>query len=482
MDRNKPSVVLVVDDAPVNIVLLQGILTSAEYRVISTSDGPTALALAQSEQPDLVLLDVAMPDMDGFAVCTRLKEMESTRNIPVIFVTAWDNVQAEVRGFATGAVDYITKPFTRATVLARVKAHLATQGHQRRLEDQFREVIEFAPDAYILLDREGKIVQVNSRAEQLFGYHREELIAQPAEILIPPRQHKNFFAYRRYYFDKPRRLPTPKSSPCVRKDATEFFAEINLSPLNTRGGTLLMAVVRDVTFRRNSEMELRASRQRLRELMAQNEAIREGERKHVAREIHDELGQVLTALRMDVSLLDMRFGTQNPALAEKTADMKGLIDRAIQGVRNVAVHLRPTSLDMGLLPAIEWLSSEFTARTGVPCAIDVHHRDVELDEARAVVVFRLVQESLTNIGRYASATHVNITLTRRNDALWLEVRDDGCGFDLAAATQRRSFGLLGMRERAIALGGSVHIHSALGKGTAIALTIPFDIQAKKENP
>ena len=482
MDRNKPSVVLVVDDAPVNIVLLQGILKAAEYRVISASDGPTALALAQTEQPDLILLDVAMPDMDGFAVCTRLKEMESTRNIPVVFVTAWDNAQAEVRGFASGAVDYITKPFTRAMVLARVKAHLTTQGHQRRLEDQFRKVIEFAPDAFLLLDREGKIVQVNTRVEQMFGYHREELIGQSVQTLIPERLHKNFAAFRRDYLYHPRRLPTPESTPCMRKDASEFFAEINLSPLNTRHSTLSMAVVRDVTFRRNAEMELRTSRQRLRELMAQNEAIREGERKHVAREIHDELGQVLTALRMDVSLLDMRFGAMNPALAEKTADMKNLIDRAIQGVRNVAVRLRPTSLNMGLLPAIEWLGSEFTARTGVPCAVDVHHGEVEPDEARAVVVFRLVQESLTNVGRYAGATQVNITLARRGDALWLEVRDDGRGFDVAASAQRRSFGLLGMRERAIALGGSVDIRSVPGEGTVIGLTIPFDIQTKEADP
>lgn len=482
MDRNKPSLVLVVDDMPINVLLLRGILTAAKYRVVSASDGPTALAMAQTEQPDLILLDVAMPGMDGFAVCTRLKEMESTRHIPVIFVTARDDTQAEVLGFASGAVDYITKPVTRATALARVKAHLATQGHQRRLEDQFREVIEFAPDAYVLLDRQGRIVQVNTRSEQLFGYDRAELIGQSVEILVPQRLHKNFTAFRRDFLQEPAGPPTPTSSPCVRKDATEFFAEINLSPLSTRSGTLLIAVVRDVTFRRNAEMELKASRQRLRELMAQNEAIREGERKHVAREIHDELGQVLTALRMDVSLLDMRFGAQNPALAEKTADMKSLIDRAIQGVRNVAVHLRPTSLNMGLLPAIEWLGSEFTARTGVPCAVDVHHGEVEPDEARAVVVFRLAQESLTNIGRYACATQVNITLARRGDALWLEVRDNGQGFDVAAATQRRSFGLLGMRERAIALGGSVNISSAPGEGTVIGLTIPFEIQTNRVDP
>jgi len=243
-----------------------------------------------------------------------------------------------------------------------------------------------------------------------------------------------------------------------------------------------MAVVRDVTERHRAELELRESRQRLRELVAQNEAIREGERKHIAREIHDELGQVLTALRMDLSLLEMRFGALDPALADKTQSMKGLIDRAIQGVRNAAGNLRPSALDMGLIPAIEWLGTEFTSRTAIPCVVEVQQQDIELDETRSVVVFRIVQESLTNIGRYAQASRVDITLGRRADALWLRVRDDGLGFDLAAASQRRSFGLLGMRERAIALGGRVDITSTPGQGTTIEVSIPLELHAEQAAP
>jgi len=217
---------------------------------------------------------------------------------------------------------------------------------------------------------------------------------------------------------------------------------------------------------------LAATRQQLRELVALNEATREEERKHIAREVHDELGQVLTALRMDMSLLGMRHGPQDAALHAEVQSMKILVDRAILGVRNVATHLRPVALDMGLVPAIEWLCQEFARTNVLPCTLDAQGT-LALDESRAVVIFRIVQESLTNITRYARASAVTVTLSRRGHDLWLEVRDDGCGFDVDAAGQKGSFGLLGMRERAIALGGCLDIASAPGRGTLVVLTIPF---------
>ena len=214
------------------------------------------------------------------------------------------------------------------------------------------------------------------------------------------------------------------------------------------------------------------SRQQLRELVALNEATREEERKHIAREVHDELGQVLTALRMNMSLLDMRYGTQDTGLQAAVQGMKTLVDRAILGVRNVATHLRPVALDMGLVPAIEWLCQEFARTSGLRCTVQAQG-NLEFDELRAVVIFRIVQESLTNIARYAQASAASVTLACRGPDLWLEVRDDGCGFDDKAANNNKSFGLLGMRERAIALGGCLDIASTPGQGTVVSLTIPF---------
>ena len=473
------SLVLVVDDAPINIEVMRGILEAAGYEVQAACDGAMALQMALTNPPQLILLDVVMPGMDGYAVCQQLKQNEATRHIPVIFVTGMDDIDAEAQGFALGAADYITRPIRVPVVLARVKAHLALYGQRRHLEGMFRDIMEFAPDAFILSDRQGNVVQINVRAEQLFGYRREELNGLPAERLIPQRLRGQHEDYRHRTIRHLQRPMTSLSIQCLRKDGSEFPGDINLSPLETNRGRLLMAVVRDVSERQRAALELRESRQRLRELAAQNEATREAERKHIAREVHDELGQVLTALRMDLSLLRMHHGATDPTLTNKLVDMKGLVDRAIQGVRNVAMNLRPTALDMGLGPAIEWLCSDFTGHTGVACLFHVKDEHIELDEARAVVVFRIVQESLTNISRYAQASRVDVSLKRRNTELHLEVRDNGRGFDLAEAGTKKSFGLLGMRERALALGGQVQIASTPGQGTVIRVAIPLDDIAKE---
>jgi PAS domain S-box-containing protein len=256
------------------------------------------------------------------------------------------------------------------------------------------------------------------------------------------------------------------------------------------GATLWHGFITDVTERKQAEEELTAhraeaalgeSRQRLRELVAQNEKAREDERKHVAREIHDELGQVLTALRMNLLLMEMRFCALDPALADVVLDMKTLVDRAIHGVRGVALNLRPQALDLGLVSAIEWLREEFSKRTDLPCVLHVQDEAIDLDETRSVVVFRIVQESLTNVARYARASRVDIDLCHRGDELQVQVRDDGRGFDVALARTKKSFGLLGMRERANVLGGRLDIHSAIGQGTTVSVVIPLAFADKGED-
>jgi PAS domain S-box-containing protein len=464
--------ILVVDDNPSNLQVLMGLLGEAGYKVRPALSGEIALRTMEISLPDLILLDVQMPTMDGYAVCARLKEDESTRHIPVIFVTARDDVEAESRCFALGAADYITKPFKLPVVLARVKTHLALYRQRLSLEGMFRDVVEAAPDAFILADTQGNMVQMNARAQQLFGYSRAEMMGRPVAGLVALPLRGDDSA-RGASATPAREVMTGMDVPCRRKNGTEFPGDVNLTPLETHHGRLLMAVVRDMSERQKAAQALHESRQRLRELAAQTEATREEERKHIAREVHDELGQILTALRMELSFLGLRDGASNPALADKLLELKGLVDRAIQGVRNVATNLRPTALDMGLVPAIEWLCREFTQRTAVPCVLGVQHQGIELDEARAIVVFRIVQESLTNIGRYANASRVDVTLDRCDDELRVLVRDNGRGFDPATASQRKSFGLLGMRERAIALGGQLDVSSVPGAGTVIRVSAPI---------
>ena len=467
--------VLAVDDMPEIRLLAEAVLGQAGYEVLQADGGERGLALAREAAPDLILLDVMMPGLDGYEVCRRLKQDEATRDIPVIFMSAQDDVRAQTQGFEEGAADYVTKPLSLPVLLARVRAHVSLHAQRRSLEGMFRDALEFAPDAIILADREERIVQVNAQALVMFGYGREELMGQPAEMLIPQRMRQNYLRHRTaFVVGEPGRPRMGIGVKCLRRDGSEFFGDISFSPLQTNRGRLLMAVVRDVTESRNIQKEITDSRQRLREMAAQGDAMREYERKSIAREVHDELGQVLTALRMDLTFTDLKFGGLNTELKDKMQEMRGLVDRSIQGVRNVASNLRPTALDMGLVPAIEWISSEFERNTGVACRVTIDPPGLEIEEHRAIGLFRIVQESLTNVTRYARASLVRVGLQEAGDGLVLQVHDDGQGFDASQATGRgKSFGLLGMQERALALGGKLEISSAPGHGTTITARVPL---------
>lgn len=258
--------------------------------------------------------------------------------------------------------------------------------------------------------------------------------------------------------------------------ASQHRKWINLRATPRRRGDGLIVwggVILNITNCKRTEIELVKSQQLLRDLAAQGEALREEERKRIAREIHDELGQILTALRMDVSLLRLQFGVRDAELLGKVQGMTVLLDRAIQGVRNVASNLRPTALDMGIVSAVEWLCDEFAEHTGVPCVVHFAEEGIDLDETHAVVIFRIVQESLTNVARHAKASSVEISLVQGADVLHVAVHDNGKGFNPADITNRKSFGLLGMSERAIALGGTVEITSAPQQGTVVSVHMPI---------
>jgi signal transduction histidine kinase len=181
---------------------------------------------------------------------------------------------------------------------------------------------------------------------------------------------------------------------------------------------------------------------------------------------------------MEISLFEMRFGALNPLLVSHVAGMRTLVDRALEGVRTVAENLRPVALNMGLHPAIEWLCHEAAERASLECTFVTDGTVCELSEQRSVVLFRIVQESLTNITRYAYASQVQVRLAYSETSLKLTVQDDGVGFDLKEASRNKSFGLLGMRERALSLQGKLDLVSPPGQGTRIEVTIPLNITSE----
>jgi len=361
-------------------------------------------------------------------------------------------------------------------------AHLLEQLEVAQQEQKIAAAAFESQEGMMITDANQVILRVNRAFTDITGYTAEDVVGKTPRLLKSGRHGEAFYSAM---WESIRSTGVWQGEIWDRRKNGQLYPKwLAISAVKDRDGAVInyIGAEFDITERKNAETamlklnrELRDSRQRLRELAAQNEVMLEDERKHIAREVHDELGQVLTALRMDVSLLGLRFGSLDPAVNDKVVDMKGLVDRAILGVRNVAVNLRPAALDMGLVPAIAWLSNEFTKLTTIDCVFLPRKEDIDLDETRAVVVFRIVQESLTNVTRYAAASLVNINLGYRGNELWVEVRDNGRGFDVDSATRGKSFGLLGMRERALALGGEVKITSVPGQGTVIGVTIPIHL-------
>lgn len=227
----------------------------------------------------------------------------------------------------------------------------------------------------------------------------------------------------------------------------------------------------NVTALKGAERRLEESHVQLRGLAARVETVREEERKRIARDMHDELGQYLTALRMGVSVLRMQSGGNAPAILEQARSLSALVDKTIQVTREMAASLRPAPLDLGVVSALEWLVEEFSRNTGVPCKLDTAEDEIGLDDTHSTAIFRMVQESLTNVARHADASQVEIRFHRHGDDYLLNVSDNGKGFDLSAPSAK-SFGLVGLRERALMLGGEVAISSAPDHGTTVRVRIP----------
>ncbi|MGE5169444.1 MAG: sensor histidine kinase [Rudaea sp.] len=220
--------------------------------------------------------------------------------------------------------------------------------------------------------------------------------------------------------------------------------------------------------------ELERSRGELHEMASLGATAREQEKSRVARELHDELGQSLTALKMDLAWLEQRAAVASEPAAMKIADMRGLLDGMVASTRRIAADLRPLMLDdLGLVPAVQWLVESFSRHHGIACELAIDPPELELADPHATAVFRIMQESLTNVARHAGASRVGLKLSRVNGEVRLQVRDDGRGFDPAAPRRASSFGLLGLRERVHLVAGRITIDSAPGRGTTIEVGIPL---------
>ena len=234
-------------------------------------------------------------------------------------------------------------------------------------------------------------------------------------------------------------------------------------------------IMTNITDSKVEQEEVRRSRTRLAELSAHTDRVKEQERTRIAREIHDELGGNLTAIKMAVAMLAARIeGNGDLALREKTDYVDALVDRTIEAIHRIALDLRPALLDLGLVAALEWQVKEFDKQTGIHSSFSTNHRDIGLDDDQATALFRIAQEALTNIAKHANASKVTVKLARLRHHVSLKIADNGSGIRQADRAKPDSFGLRGMAERARALGGTLTLSHANGGGTVVSIKIKRD--------
>lgn len=340
----------------------------------------------------------------------------------------------------------------------------------RHSEENFKSLIENALDLIIIVDTDGTISYASPAIERLLGFRPEEYTGRDFRDTV-------------HLDDAPKvmkvtRGSNPSTDIRVRhKDGSwRYFEGIVKKRLSNGRVAGVVINARDITERKRADEELRTSRQQLRDLSAHLQATREQERKQIARDLHDELGQGLTALKMELSWLAKKLPGNQRLLQEKVNSLSKVVDNTVHAVQRISTELRPGILDdLGLVDAFEWQAKEFQNRTGIKCEVTLNRKDFVLDQDRSIAIFRIFQETLTNVARHASAARVQVFLVERNGRLILKMKDDGRGITHKQIADPKSLGLIGIRERAFSLGGQAKISGIPNKGTTVTVTIPLNV-------
>ena len=368
---------------------------------------------------------------------------------------------------------------TSVTVVSKdIAERKQAEEELREAKELFEKTFTSQRDTIFILSAEVPpiIKDCNPGAEEMFGYTCQEMLGRTTSFL-----HVNEAALRKFQQDlypaiAKRNFCHLPDFRMRRKDGTVFPTEHTVTPLEDDQGNRIgwVSVVREITERKRAQEKLMGSQEELRNLAAHLQSLREAERTNIAREIHDELGQALTALKMDISWLKGKL-PKDQALLEKTKSMSNLMDMTIKTVKRISTELRPGLLDdLGLVAAIEWQAEEFENRTGIRCKLRVVPEDPIVDPDRSTAIFRILQETLTNVSRHAQATRVTVSLKEKDAAVELKVRDNGKGITEEQISDPQSFGLMGIRERVHSCSGVVKIRGVPGKGTTVTVSIPIN--------
>lgn len=433
--------------------------------------------------PDLVLCDYFLPSFTAMDALEILNEKYP--KIPSIIVTGTINEETAVFCMKNGADDYILKDnLTRlGSAVQTVLEKKRLREEKEKADEQVRKlshVVTQSPVSIVITDLKGTIEYVNYYFSQITGYSEKEVIGKNPSILKSGKHAPEFYQklwntisagkiWRGQFHNK-------------KKNGELFWEEAVISPvLNEKKEiTNFIALKEDISDRKQAEDALKKSREQLRKLSVHLQSAAERERTKIAREVHDDLGQALTALKIDIS----NFRDSSPKLGDnqknKIGKMLELADMIIKSVKRISSELRPSIIDdLGLAAAVEWHVEEFQKRTKINCRLKIDPEDMDLQESISIALYRIIQEALTNIARHSKANTVKIDLLQKDSKLNLSISDNGVGLKSSDINNTRSLGILGMKERARALQGRIQFKNPKKKGTKILVSIPLKTESKQ---
>ena len=474
LDQNpKLLKILHVDDTDAQRYALSRVLRHAGFDVLEARTGRQALELA-TQLPDLVILDVNLPDLDGFAVCKQIKANEATARIPVLHLSAtMVSTEARVAGLNGGADAYLVQPVQQEELLATVRALLRVRKAEEALwtsERQYRLFFEANPLAcWVFGASDLRILAVNEAAVQQYGYSREEFIGLSMRDIMADELPAAAMQTN---------VPAPAfQAGTLHKHKTKSGKVIDVeevwAPLHLDGRDARLAIEQDVTAKlRRQESQRREEMQRLvleRVLKAQEE-----ERQRISRELHDEAGQLMTSLL--VGLRALGDARQLKDAKKQAKELRKITSKAIEEVGRLARGLHSSVLEQfGLREAIEKISAEHSLLHQVRVDLDFGGTPFsDLETQLQIGIYRIIQEALTNVARHSQAASVSVRFDWSEPLLKLSIHDDGRGFRSSNLSEvpSRHLGIEGMRQRAIILGGALDIKSEPNKGTLIEVRLP----------
>lgn len=510
--EDQPSI-LVVDDEKETLKQIVEILSDLKAEIRPTQKASLALQAIHYKLPDLILLDIQMPEINGFELCKQIKVHPETKSIPVMFISGLGNEQHIVKGFKSGAVDYITKPFRDQELLARVSTHLemfqlkrkleqlvkqrtfqltektrlleAEVRNQKDLQNRLREsdsnnrkVVDSLQECIAVLNPDGHVLFANQEFKQSFDLARIAEDVEPhLSDLFSENQSEELVKRLRQTL-----IAKSNNSSQIRLDskAEERWFDCDMLPIRfgRKNQQAVLLILLDKTVQKEIERSLEQKREELQQLSVQLIKTQEEERRTVSQELHDEVGQALTAMQINLEFIEQQLGPEClRRVNERLTESIDLNDQILSQIREISLDLRPSMLDdLGLVPTLNWYVNRFAKRTKLSVVFNTDGIEGRLSPEIETTFYRAVQEALTNITKHAKADRVIIDFVKREQQILLIIQDDGVGFKINQLNELprpgRGIGLIGMRERVTNLDGEFQIESIANKGTRISMSLP----------